>query len=429
MFPLRDAENKKKMGSLNDETRSTREWWAATRSQGVAVSDWPRRLFRLHVIHFLNFLCHLHSLSLFRAFHSKIASQKSSFAESVRFYLRLADDIFQAARTTSQFQPTGRRHSVLRSPLCRTTTVEPYKPPEDGEFEVDFFSLRATFRAINGLQQPRKYRLPMGCTHIHKLWKFSRSDFDWIISDLQSAETTSSHPNQRKRCNLVWFSQSKRLSENDRSSRPNTKDGWINVFPYFILFFLFLRCKPSWDLDGTCRGSLPAANVYLSVCNWHTKGFYCNYGLLFSTNRRCISSHLKANQKDLSFASVNLFRCLSIRPPNRSIQSIHVYKYCTGSHIIPLDTLNSDLEGLARYKIEFGFSHGRNAELQMFHLPQHVFWRLLCRLQAKIIGKWILIIELVLIAIKHSTIIAEERKIKNIIPSNLQITEKYKEKF
>jgi hypothetical protein len=139
MFPLRDAENKKKMGSLNDETRSTREWWAATRSQGVAVSDWPRRLFRLHVIHFLNFLCHLLSLYLFRAFHSKIASQKSSFAESVRFYLRLADDIFQAARTTSQFQPTGRRHSVLRSPLCRTTTVEPYKPPEDGEFEVDFF--------------------------------------------------------------------------------------------------------------------------------------------------------------------------------------------------------------------------------------------------------------------------------------------------
>ncbi len=66
-----------------------------------------------------------------------------------------------------------------------------------------FFSLRATFRAINGLQQPRKYRLPMGSTHIHKLWKFSRSDFDWIISDLQSAETTSSHPNQRKRCNLV----------------------------------------------------------------------------------------------------------------------------------------------------------------------------------------------------------------------------------
>lgn len=96
------------MGSLNDETRSTRGWWAATRSQGVTVSDWPRRLFRLHVIHFLNFLCHLLSLCLFRAFHSKISSQKSGFAESVRFYLRLADDIGQAARTTSQFLPTGR---------------------------------------------------------------------------------------------------------------------------------------------------------------------------------------------------------------------------------------------------------------------------------------------------------------------------------
>jgi hypothetical protein len=38
-----------------------------------------------------------------------------------------------------------------------------------------------------------------------------------------------------------------------------------------------------------------------------------------------------------------------------------VYKYCTGSHIIPLDTLKSELEGSARYKIEVGFFPGRNA--------------------------------------------------------------------
>jgi hypothetical protein len=44
-------------------------------------------------------------------------------------------------------------------------------------------------------------------------------------------------------------------------------------------------------------------------------------------------------------------------------------------------------------------------------------------------GKRLYITELVLIAIKHSTIIAEERNIKVIIPSHLQITENYKEKF
>ncbi|EFX65883.1 hypothetical protein DAPPUDRAFT_264084 [Daphnia pulex] len=162
MFPLRDAENKKKLDRSmipgvrgDDEQRPDRK--ASRYQTGHAAS------------------------SGYTAFHSEIVSQKSGSAESVRFYLRLADDIGFTIPT----------HSVFRSPLCRTTTVEPYRPPED-----------ATFRAINGLQQPRKYRLPMGCTHIHKLWKFSRSDFDWIISDLQSAETTSSHPNHRKRyCN------------------------------------------------------------------------------------------------------------------------------------------------------------------------------------------------------------------------------------
>ncbi len=40
-----------------------------------------------------------------------------------------------------------------------------------------------------------------------------------------------------------------------------------------------------------------------------------------------------------------------------------VYQYCTGSNIMPLDTLKSELEGLARYNIEVAFFPGSNAQV------------------------------------------------------------------
>jgi hypothetical protein len=140
MFPLWDA-NSEKIGSLDGESRRTRGWrWAATVPQGVTLRwDWPRCPFRLHVIIFINYIFHLLHLFIFRAFHSGIDAHTPSSPKVSNFIFDLPTISAKwPVRLHNSCPPVDDiPHSAVLS--VEQPQQEPYRPPEDGECELEFF--------------------------------------------------------------------------------------------------------------------------------------------------------------------------------------------------------------------------------------------------------------------------------------------------